>query len=144
MSVGDILKAKGSDVLTIGSDATVADAVARLRDAEIGALVVSDDDESVDGVFSERDVVAGLADHGSDILDRKVKDVMTSPVATCSPEDGVEKVMMEMTELRARHFPVVEDRRLVGIVSIGDVVKNRLDEVQLEKNVLRDQYIAGR
>lgn len=144
MSVGAILKAKGSEVETIGGDATVAEAVARLRDAEIGALVVSSDGQTVDGVLSERDVVAGLADHGGDILNRKVEDVMTSRVTTCSPEDGVEKVMLEMTELRARHFPVVEGSRLVGIVSIGDVVKNRLDEVQLEKNVLRDSYIAGR
>ena len=144
MSVGDILKAKGSDVLTIDGDATVADAVARLRDAEIGALVVSPDGQRVDGMLSERDVVAGLADHGAEILDRKVADIMTSRVATCSPEDGVEKVMLEMTQMRARHFPVVEEGRLVGVVSIGDVVKNRLDEVQLEKNVLRDSYIAGR
>ena len=144
MSVGGILKAKGSDVETIPGDATVGEAVARLRDAAIGALVVSSDGRSVDGVLSERDVVAGLADHGAEILGRKVEDVMTSRVATCSPEDGVEKVMLEMTELRARHFPVVEGGRLVGIVSIGDVVKNRLDEVQLEKNVLRDSYIAGR
>ena len=144
MSVGDILKAKGSDVQTIGGDATVADAVDRLRDDEIGALVVSSDGQTVDGVLSERDVVAGLADHGSEILNRKVEDVMTSRVATCSPEDGVEKVMLEMTQLRARHFPVVEGSRLVGIVSIGDIVKNRLDEVELEKNVLRDSYIAGR
>ena len=144
MSVGDILKAKGSDVLTIDGDATVADAVARLRDAEIGALVVSPDGQRVDGMLSERDVVAGLADHGAEILDRKVADIMTSRVATCSPEDGVEKVMLEMTQMRARHFPVVEEGRLVGVVSIGEVVKNRLDEVQLEKNVLRDSYIAGR
>ena len=144
MSVGAILKAKGSDVETIAGDATVAEAVDRLRDAEIGALVVSSDGRTVDGVLSERDVVSGLADHGADILSRKVEDVMTSRVATCSPEDGVEKVMLEMTELRARHFPVVEGDRLVGIVSIGDVVKNRLDEVQLEKNVLRDSYLAGK
>ena len=144
MSVGDILKAKGSDVLTIDGDATVADAVARLRDAEICALVVSPDGQRVDGMLSERDVVAGLADHGAEILDRKVADIMTSRVATCSPEDGVEKVMLEMTQMRARHFPVVEEGRLVGVVSIGDVVKNRLDEVELEKNVLRDSYIAGR
>lgn len=144
MSVGEILKAKGSDVETIAGDATVGEAVARLRDNEIGALVVSSDGRTVDGVLSERDVVAGLADDGGDILGRKVEDVMTKRVATCSPEDGVEKVMLEMTQMRARHFPVVEEGRLVGIVSIGDVVKNRLDEVELEKNVLRDSYIAGR
>ena len=144
MSVGEILKAKGADVETIEGDATVADAVGRLRDERIGALVVSPDGRRIEGVFSERDVVMGLADHREAFLGMKVRDRMTTPVATCSPEDGVEKVMLEMTELRARHFPVVEDGRLVGIVSIGDVVKNRLDEIQLEQKVLRDSYIAGR
>ena len=144
MSVGEILKAKGTEVQTIDGDAPVADAVERLRDERIGALVVSSDGQTIEGVFSERDVITGLADHGEALLSRKVRDLMTTSVATCSPDDGVEKVMLEMTELRARHFPVVDAGRLVGIVSIGDVVKNRLDEVQLEKNVLRDSYIAGR
>ncbi len=94
--------------------------------------------------FPERDVVPGLADHGEALGRMKVRELMTTPVATCSPEDGVEKVMLEMTELRARHFPVLDDGRLVGIVSIGDVVKNRPGEVQLEKDVLRDTYLAGR
>lgn len=144
MSVGEILGAKGADVVTTDGDATVADAVRLLRDEKIGALVVSADGQAVEGVLSERDVACGLADHGSGLLAMKVKDVMTRGVATCSPEDGVEKVMLEMTELRARHFPVVSDGRLVGIVTIGDVVKNRLEEVELEKNVLRDSYLAGR
>ncbi len=144
MSVGEILKAKGTDVQTIEGDASVADAVERLRDERIGALVVSSDGQTIEGVFSERDVITGLADHGEALLGMKVRDLMTTSVATCSPEDGVEKVMLEMTELRARHFPVLDGERLVGIVSIGDVVKNRLDEVQLERNVLRESYIAGR
>ncbi|MDQ4097022.1 MAG: CBS domain-containing protein [Actinomycetota bacterium] len=144
MSVGEILKAKGADVETIQSDATVADAIERLRDESIGALVVSPDGKTVEGVFSERDVVTGLAKHRNGLLDMKVSDLMTKSVRTCSPEDSVEKVMLEMTERRARHFPVLDEERLVGIVSIGDVVKNRLDEVQLENKVLRDSYIAGR
>ena len=144
MSVGEILKAKGASVETIEGGASVLDAAERLRDETIGALVVSADGKTVDGVLSERDVVQGLADHRDSVLGMKVRDLMTTSVATCSPEDGVEKVMLEMTELRARHFPVVDGERLVGIVSIGDVVKHRLDEVQLEKNVLRDSYIAGR
>ena len=144
MSVGEILKAKGADVQTIPSDATVAEAIDRLRDEKIGALVVSPDGQTVQGVFSERDVITGLADHREAVLKMKVGELMTTAVTTCSPEDGVEKVMLEMTELRARHFPVLEGDRLVGIVSIGDVVKNRLDEVELEKRVLRDTYIAGR
>ena len=144
MSVGEILKAKGVEVTTIQSDASVADAIERLRDERIGALVVSGDGRTIEGVLSERDIIVGLADHREALLGMKVRDLMTTSVATCSPEDGVEKVMLEMTELRARHFPVVDGERLVGIVSIGDVVKNRLDEVQLEKSVLRDTYIAGR
>ena len=144
MSVGEILKAKGADVQTIEGDATVADAVDRLRDERVGALVVSSDGQTVEGVFSERDVVKGLADHRDALLSMTVSDLMTTSVTTCSPEDRVEKIMLEMTERRARHFPVVADGRLVGIVSIGDVVKNRLDEVQLEKKVLQDSYIAGR
>ena len=144
MSVGEILKAKGADVETIDGDATVGDAVERLRDERIGAVVVSADGRTVQGLLSERDVIIGLADHGDGLLNMKVRDLMTRSAATCSPDDGVEKVMLEMTELRARHLPVVDGGRLVGIVSIGDVVKNRLDEVQLEKNVLRDSYIRGR
>lgn len=144
MSVGEILKRKGAEVETIGGDSSVRDAVARLRDQEIGALVVSRDGKAVDGVFSERDVVKGLADHGDSALGMKVKDLMTRSVTTCSPEDGVEKVMLEMTQLHARHFPVVDGGQLVGIVTIGDVVKHRLEEVELEKNVLRDRDIARR
>lgn len=144
MSVGEILTAKGTDVQTIESNATVGDAVDRLRDERIGALIVSPDGQTVEGVFSERDVVKGLADHRDALLSMKVRDLMTTSVTTCSPDDGVEKIMLEMTELRARHFPVVADGRLVGIVSIGDVVKSRLDQVQLEKKVLQDSYIARR
>lgn len=142
MSVGAILNAKGAHVETIQRDATVADAVKCLRDANIGALVVSPDGQTIEGVLSERDVVKGLADHGDAFRTMKVKDVMTRSVRTCSLEDTVEHVMFEMTEHRARHFPVLKDGRLVGIVSIGDVVKNRLDEVRLENRVLRDNYIA--
>jgi CBS domain-containing protein len=144
MSVGEILKGKGMEVETIASDATVAEAVERLRDESIGALVVSADGQSVEGVFSERDIVSGLADHPEDLLSMKVGDLMTRLVKTCSPEDSVEQVLIRMTEQRARHFPVLDDGRLVGIVSIGDLVKNRLDEVELENKVLRDTYIAGR
>lgn len=142
MSVREILKAKGSDVQTIDGNASVLAAAERLRNETIGALVVSADGKAVEGIVSERDIVKGFASHRESLLNMKVKDIMSRRVATCSPEDGVEKVMLEMTELRARHFPVIDGGRLVGIVSIGDVVKNRLDQVQLEKNVLRDSYVA--
>ena len=130
MSVGEIIKAKGADVETIQGDASVADAVDRLRDEKIGALVVSSDGKAVDGILSERDVITGLADHRDALLSMKVSDLMTTSVRTCSPEDGVRKVMLEMTELRARHFPVLDGGRLVGIVSIGDVVKSRISQLK--------------
>src|SRR5438067_247908 len=116
MSVGEILKAKGAGVVTIGGNATVAEAVERLRDEGIGALVVSDDGQAVEGVISERDIVRALADQREGLLSMQVRDLMTSPVTTCTAEEGVEKVMLEMTELRARHFPVVDGEKLVGIV----------------------------
>jgi CBS domain-containing protein len=144
MSVREILDVKGANVETIPGDATVADAVERLRDESIGALVVSPDGPDVQGVFSERDVITGLADHRDALLTMKVKDLMTKSVTTCSLEDSAEQVMMQMTELRARHFPVLDDGRLVGLVSMGDLVKSRLDDVELENRVLRDSYIAGR
>jgi CBS domain-containing protein len=144
MNVGEILKTKGANVETIEGDATVADAIEHLRDESIGALVVSPDGQAVEGVFSERDVVTGLVEHRDALLGMKVSDLMTKSVTTCTPEDSVQKIMVEMTERRARHFPVLEGERLVGVVSIGDVVKNRLDEVELENKVLRDSYIAGR
>ena len=144
MSVMEILKAKGADVETIQRDAPVLEAAERLRDHRIGALVVSSDGQTIDGVLSERDVVRGFADHRDGLLRMKVKDLMAKSVRTCSLEDRVEQVMLQMTEHRARHFPVLQDGRLVGIVSIGDVVKNRLDQIKLENRVLRDRYIAGR
>jgi CBS domain-containing protein len=144
MSVGEILKNKGTGVETIKSDATVAEAIEQLRDERIGALVVSPDGESIEGVFSERDVISGLADHREGLLEMKVSDLMTTDVTTCSLEDSAEQIMLKMTELRARHFPVLDEERLVGIVSIGDLVKHRLDEVELENRVLRDSYIASR
>jgi CBS domain-containing protein len=142
MSVGEILKKKGPDVVTIERGASISDAVERLRSEAIGALVVSSDGNAVDGLISERDIVRGLADRGNDLLGMTVEDLMSKPVKTCAPEDGVEMVMLQMTEMRARHFPVVDNGRLVGIVSVGDVVKNRLEEVELETKVLRDAHIA--
>ena len=93
--------------------------------------------------FSERDIVIGLADEGAELLEKRVIDLMTTPVKTCSLEVKIKDVMAIMTRSRVRHLPVVEDGRLVGIISIGDVVKNRLEEVELEAGVLRDAYIAS-
>jgi CBS domain-containing protein len=142
MDVETILHTKGRAVATIGPDETMGTAVAELISRNIGALVVSEDGESVDGIISERDVVHALAARGTDLLSLKVAEVMTRPVVTCDPADTVEQLMAEMTNRRIRHFPVVRDGRLCGIVSIGDVVKNRLDEVEYEARSLRS-FIAG-
>ena len=127
---------------TIRPDQTIAAALAALRDRNIGALVVSEDDQQVDGIISERDIVHGLADHGSALLSLNVAEVMTRRVVTCGPADSVADLMAEMTNRRIRHLPVVHDGRLVGIVSIGDLVKNRLDEIEYEARSLRS-FIAG-
>ena len=142
MDVERILRSKGATVVTIRPDATVADLVHGLREAKIGAMVVSEDGWHVDGIVSERDVVRGLAERGPGVLDLTVSEVMTRDVATCSPHDSVKAVMAEMTLRRVRHLPVVLDGTLRGIVSIGDVVKNRLDEMETETGVLRDAYIG--
>jgi CBS domain-containing protein len=142
MNVETILRTKGRTVATIRPDETVGAVVQALISRNIGALVVSEDGESVDGIISERDIVHGLADRGADLLSHSVGEVMTRPVVTCDPADTVEKLMAEMTNRRIRHFPVVQGGRLCGIVSIGDVVKNRLDEVEYEARSLRS-FIAG-
>ena len=142
MNVETILRTKGRAVTTIRPEETIGTAVAQLISRNIGALVVSEDGESVDWIISERDVVHALANRGADPLSLKVAEVMTRPVVTCDPGDSVEQLMAEMTNRRIRHFPVVQDGRLCGIVSIGDVVKNRLDEVEFEARSLRS-FIAG-
>jgi CBS domain-containing protein len=142
MNVETILRNKGRRVATIRADATIADAVNGLANYGVGALVVSDDGDSVDGIISERDIVTALAEDGADLLKRRVGEVMTRPVITCEPEETVGELMAEMTNRRIRHFPVVKDGRLCGIISIGDVVKNRLDEIEFEASSMRS-FIAG-
>ena len=142
MNVHTILRNKGKSVVTIHPDATVERAVAVLRLRGIGALVVSDDGENVVGILSERDVVEALGRIGNELLGFSVAEVMTSPVVTCEPEDSIAELMAEMTNRRIRHFPVIEDGRLIGIVSIGDLVKSRLDEIEYEASSLRS-FIAG-
>jgi CBS domain-containing protein len=142
MNVESILRTKGRAVATIRPDETVGAVVDILISRNIGAVVVSGDGASVDGIISERDIVHGLANRGADLLSLRVSEVMTSQVVTCDLADTIDQLMAEMTNRRIRHFPVVEDRRLCGIVSIGDVVKNRLDEVEYEARSLRS-FIAG-
>lgn len=143
MKVRDILGAKGAEVATIRPDSTISTAANLLKLKGIGALVVSDDGSGVDGIISERDIVRGLVDHGRDLLDIPVSELMTKAVRTCHLGSDVTEAMGEMTRSRIRHLPVLEEGELRGIISIGDVVKNRLDELETETNVLRD-YIVGR
>jgi CBS domain-containing protein len=142
MTVEQLLNTKGREVATIEPDATVALVAHRLRARGVGALVVSRGGGVIAGIISERDIVRGLAEHGRDLLDRRVSDLMTRSVTTCSPTDSVRDLMAVMTQRRIRHLPVARQGTLCGIVSIGDVVKNRLEEMQLETGVLRDAYLA--
>ena len=141
MDVASILRTKGSSVATASPEATITDIAARLKQEKIGALVVSDDGVKVLGIISERDIVRGLADHGPNLLEKRADDLMTAEVFTCTPNDTTGDLMAVMTERRIRHIPVTEDGALCGIVSIGDVVKDRLDEIEREANALRD-YVA--
>jgi CBS domain-containing protein len=143
MDVRALLSAKGDRVAKVRSDLTIEAVVNRLKEEGVGALVVSDDGESIVGIISERDVVRGLARHGRDLVVMKVAELMTAKVKTCSPDAKIQDVMSMMTTSRFRHLPVVEDGRLCGIISIGDVVKNRLEELEDETSTLRD-FIVGR
>ena len=142
MKIGDVLKRKGSGVVTMRSDSTIDTVVRRMRLERIGAVIISPDGKSVIGILSERDILHALAVHGTALLALKAEDLMTREVVTCSREDTLQSVMVKMTQRRIRHLPVVEQGQLVGIVSIGDAVKSRLEEVELEANVLRDSYLA--
>jgi CBS domain-containing protein len=145
MEVREILDAKGRGVVTVRPEASVSTVVHRLVLERIGALVVSEDGRHIAGVVTESDIVRALAADGAAAVasGRRVAELMTRNVATCTPEDTVKRVMAEMTRRRVRHLPVVEGGGLAGIVSIGDVVKSRLGEVELEADVLRDAYIAA-
>jgi CBS domain-containing protein len=142
MKIGDVLKRKGSGVVTMRSDSTIDTVVRRMRLERIGAVIISPDGKSVIGILSERDILHALAEHGTALLALKAEDLMTREVVTCSREDTLQSVMVKMTQRRIRHLPVVEQGQLAGIVSIGDAVKSRLKEVELEANVLRDSYLA--
>jgi CBS domain-containing protein len=143
MNVETILAAKGREVSTVAPDATVGEALRRMRDERVGALVVLADGSTVAGIVSDRDVLYAIADRGAAALDEKVGDVMTTKVFTCSAGDRVGAIMATMTSRRIRHIPVVgADGRLGGIVSIGDVVKHHLDEIRGEADAMRE-YIAG-
>jgi CBS domain-containing protein len=141
--ISTLLADKGDAVATITGDAPVVRAVNELAARRIGALVVSSDGLHIDGIVSERDVVRGLDEHHGSVLDEPVSSIMTSTVFTCSPDDDVESLRPVMTERRIRHVPVVRDGQLCGIVSIGDVVKANIGELEKDRKELRE-YITAR
>ena len=143
MRIREILDDKGRDVMTVRPTETVATLSHRLRMARVGALVVSDDGKRMLGIVSERDIVACIAEKGAQALEAKVADIMTARVLTCREDDSISTIARRMTANRVRHIPVVEGSRLVGVVSVGDIVKNRIAEMELETGVLRDLAMAG-
>ena len=144
MRVADILKVKGTAVMTVRPAETIQEVAKRLHKEGVGAMIVSSDGDSLDGIITERDVAISLAVYGKEFQALRASALMRTAVVTCSPESSLAEVARVMTERHLRHLPVKEGKRLVGVISIGDVMKYRLDEVQLESRVLRDIAIAGR
>lgn len=143
MFVRQILLTKGRNVVATSSDATAAEVAALLKQHQVGAVVVTDSSNAPKGIISERDLATGLADHGANVLDQPVAQLMTKDLITCSPDDTVQRLMEIMTSHRIRHLPVLDKGKMVGIISVGDVVKSRLEELETEASELQ-HYIAGR
>ena len=142
MTVAAILSEKGTDVLTVEPGTSLADIIEILSEKKIGATVVVNPDSSVCGIISERDVVRELASHGSKALKNPVSDCMTASVISCSPHDTVNEVMEVMTANRFRHMPVIVDGKLGGIISIGDVVKRKIEQAERDAEEMRN-YISA-
>ncbi len=142
MTAARILSRKDTGTITIKSGAKISQAIDLLSENNIGAVIVSDDGHTVSGILSERDIVHGFKRSGASLLDTRVGDIMTTNVRTCALTDTLGNLLAIMTEGRFRHLPVMEDNRLAGIVSIGDVVKMRLDDLVTEAEALRG-YISG-
>jgi CBS domain-containing protein len=142
MRIADVLRSKGGAVVTINPDATVTELLAGLASHNIGAMVV-DGPDGVVGIVSERDVVRQLHTNGAAVLSQPVSKIMTTVVSTCSKSDTVDSLTMLMTENRVRHVPVVENGKLIGIVSIGDVVKTRMEELETEHQQLQSYITQG-
>jgi CBS domain-containing protein len=144
MRIGDVLRVKGTEVVTVTPDTKVGRLLEVLAEHGIGAVVVSVDGTSVDGIVSERDVVRALARRGAAVLSEPVTGIYTAEVRTVTPDTSLDDVMRLMTEHRMRHAPVVVDGTLRGLVSIGDVVKNRIDELETERAALSDYITTAR
>jgi CBS domain-containing protein len=144
MKVSDILQIKGADVKMVRPDMSARELAVRLHAEQIGAMIVSSDGWSIDGIVSERDLAYGLAAYGSELPTLPLSKLMAKTVIECSPDDSINHVTKLMTQRRVRHLPVKEGGQLVGIISIGDVLEHRLDELELEANVMRDYAVAAR
>jgi CBS domain-containing protein len=143
MNVRDLIAAKGRDVVTLDPSATLSMAARLLAEKRIGAAVVTGAGYTVAGILSERDIVRAIGERGERALDEPISMLMTRKVVTCTESDTVPELMERMTAGRFRHVPVVERGRLVGIVSIGDVVKHRLDEMEREQSAMRDYIMTA-
>ena len=143
MLIAKILEAKGDDVATVSRSATITEALSQLAFRGVGALVVSEDGRTPEGIISERDIVRALHVAGAEVVERPVSEAMTALIRTCAPDDDIEALMAVMTDLRVRHLPVVVDGALAGIVSIGDVVKARIDQLERDRSELVE-YISAR
>ncbi len=142
MKLAELIRGKSHEIVKIRSDDSIAEAAIALTEHKIGALLVEDQDGTIGGILSERDIVGGMAPHGADLHDVEVSELMTRDVIRCSPNDSVNEAMAMMTDRRIRHLPVFDGDELVGFISIGDLVKCRIMEVQSEAEALR-QYIAS-
>lgn len=143
MHVSDLLKNKGGEVYSVAASDPATTAVALLCAKRIGAALVLDEKGGIAGILSERDLVRAMNRYGKQLFDKKVADLMTAPVVTCSPDDPIAAIMGMMTAQRFRHVPVVEEGKLIGMISIGDVVKSRIEETELEARSLRDYVMAS-
>lgn len=141
MNVATILSEKGRKVTTTHRQSTLLDVAKLLNENKIGCILIIDEDEAVIGIVSERDIVRRIAAAGASVLNNPIETCMTTNVISCQESDTIDQIMSEMTKRRFRHMPVVEDKRLVGIISIGDVVKLRIAEAEMEADAMR-QYIA--
>ncbi|HKJ51739.1 MAG TPA: CBS domain-containing protein [Gammaproteobacteria bacterium] len=142
MKLADVIHGKSPEIVKIRADQKVAEAAVIMTEKKIGALLVEDESGAIAGILSERDIVGGMGEHGADLHDVAVADLMTRNLIRCSSGDSVNEAMAMMTDRRVRHLPVFDDEQLVGFISIGDLVKCRITEVQAEAEAMRE-YIAS-
>ena len=142
-NVETVLKTKGREVLTVGPDQSVTEAVDLIHTKRIGAVIVTGEDGAVLGIFSERDLIRGVAETGPSVVNQPVSTLMTELVHVCSPGNTMTEVMGMMTRRRIRHLPVLDDGELVGIISIGDAVKARIAETEMEAETLKEYIATG-